>query len=629
MVVLVLVTVGLGPGHGSDLTATEGPARALLPQFRGHARLSDGVRGERLALSDFMADRIRVLSAEAGGPVLDLAVPAGPRGLLAADWDSDGRPDLAVASASAHRVSVLLDRGGSSFERSAELWIEGIPIGLSRVEAAGTSPGSRLPVALRVHCADGGIVQYRSLGAGYFDPHPETIRAAPVPEEAAPTVRVAAAGKAPPFNTPLIDFTRHKTCLSAFPKDARPRSLGTNLKNARKSFAKGAKTRPIDLSLPFFSDAAQNLFDYADTLQSEVPALLTQQQADSCALPARSDADAILLIGHPDRIEIVGGDGQSGVPSQTLAVPLSVRVLDGYDNPLAGVEVEFALNGSAGDGLSETLVPTDASGLASTLLTLGTSLVEVVTVEAGVPSSPAEPAVFTAHRVVPARIEIVSGDGQTARPFDPLASPLAVRILDAHGVALAGIPVEFTLLGGAASLSQTAAVTNGSGLASTRLTMGVPPDGDILVNAGIPGSSLSPAVFTVHKETGIMSLALDVQPLFNRSCAVSGCHDHAQRDNSQLTLVAGMLFSEKGIVDVDSFGAPALKRVKPFDPGASYLINKLEGTQKAVGGEGDRMPAVGDPLGAREMFLIEAWISQGAASNETAFTSRGRVPPAR
>ncbi|MBI1181127.1 MAG: hypothetical protein GC201_11255 [Alphaproteobacteria bacterium] len=58
-----------------------------------------------------------------------------------------------------------------------------------------------------------------------------------------------------------------------------------------------------------------------------------------------------------------------------------------------------------------------------------------------------------------------------------------------------------------------------------------------------------------------------------------------------------------------------LKRVEPGKPDDSYLIHKLEGTQKDVGGKGARMPFSGPPLDKDQMALLRQWIEEGAPDN--------------
>lgn len=67
----------------------------------------------------------------------------------------------------------------------------------------------------------------------------------------------------------------------------------------------------------------------------------------------------------------VSGDNQSGVGGTTLPNPLVVQVINGAGTPQAGITVNFAVT-SGGGSVSPTSAVTNASGQASTVLTLGT-----------------------------------------------------------------------------------------------------------------------------------------------------------------------------------------------------------------------------------------------------------------
>lgn len=78
------------------------------------------------------------------------------------------------------------------------------------------------------------------------------------------------------------------------------------------------------------------------------------------------------------------------------------------------------------------------------------------------------------------------------------------------------------------------------------------------------------------------------------------------------------------LVNAPSVEAPALLRVAPGDPDASYLIHKLEGTAQ-VGG---RMPLNGPALPAETIAVIRQWIAEGAqAPSQDASSSVPGLPP--
>src|SRR5438093_13076851 len=76
-----------------------------------------------------------------------------------------------------------------------------------------------------------------------------------------------------------------------------------------------------------------------------------------------------------------------------------------------------------------------------------------------------------------------------------------------------------------------------------------------------------PAVLTI-------SFASTIQPIFNRSCALSGCHVGPVPAGGQ-DLTAGVAYSQS--VNVPSTQEPRLKRVKPGFPDDSYMVRKLRG----------------------------------------------------
>lgn len=99
----------------------------------------------------------------------------------------------------------------------------------------------------------------------------------------------------------------------------------------------------------------------------------------------------------------------------------------------------------------------------------------------------------------------------------------------------------------------------------------------------------------------------DVQPIFTRSCAISGCHSGTVVAQG-LSLEASKSYDN--LVRVPSTEDSTKLRVNPGMSDLSYLIQKIEGT-----GLGDRMPSGDPPLPEAEIQLIRDWIDQGAPNN--------------
>ena len=114
------------------------------------------------------------------------------------------------------------------------------------------------------------------------------------------------------------------------------------------------------------------------------------------------------------------------------------------------------------------------------------------------------------------------------------------------------------------------------------------------------GASVVPTI----PETVLLSTS--IQPVLTTNC--TGCHSGVAPSGG-LDLSAGT--THGATVNVNSTQAPALAQVVPGDPDASYLVDKIEGTQTV----GARMPLNAAPLTATEMALVRAWISAGALNN--------------
>ena len=123
------------------------------------------------------------------------------------------------------------------------------------------------------------------------------------------------------------------------------------------------------------------------------------------------------------------------------------------------------------------------------------------------------------------------------------------------------------------------------------------------------GSSSSNNDDTTTVEATLSSIQTNI---FTPKCATSGCHSSSTASNG-LSLAEGESFGE--LVAIPSQDIPTVNRVTPANPGASYLINKLEGTQTSVGGAGAQMPRGGSPLDTGDIQAIKDWITAGAENN--------------
>lgn len=93
--------------------------------------------------------------------------------------------------------------------------------------------------------------------------------------------------------------------------------------------------------------------------------------------------------------------------------------------------------------------------------------------------------------------------------------------------------------------------------------------------------------------------------VFSVNCAIPGCHGGGTVQQG-LRLDPG--FSAGNLINVASPRDANLIRVVPGNPNASFIIQKLEGTQTL----GDRMPQFGPYLSQTTIDVIRQWIQLGA-----------------
>ena len=131
--------------------------------------------------------------------------------------------------------------------------------------------------------------------------------------------------------------------------------------------------------------------------------------------------------------------------------------------------------------------------------------------------------------------------------------------------------------------------------------------------AGSGGGGGTPPRTTTTTSPGSVSYKSNIQPVFNRSCAIAGCH-RPPTSAQQLDLTKNVSYGQ--LVNVPSTEQPAVMRVAPGNPDDSYLIQKIEGTPGISGGQ---MP-VGCPgtvpcLSGDQMDMFRTWVTEGALNN--------------
>lgn len=102
--------------------------------------------------------------------------------------------------------------------------------------------------------------------------------------------------------------------------------------------------------------------------------------------------------------------------------------------------------------------------------------------------------------------------------------------------------------------------------------------------------------------------------VFDRSCALSGCHDSQTRMAGLLLEVGASWSNLVGVMPTNSVAADlGWQRVTPADGAASFLLRKVSGDLGA--GLGERMPYRRKALSSRLVEILRLWIEAGAPAS--------------
>jgi adhesin/invasin len=207
---------------------------------------------------------------------------------------------------------------------------------------------------------------------------------------------------------------------------------------------------------------------------------------------------AFVITGTPGAAAsgtIAGGNNQEVRAGGALQVGPSVRVVDQFGNPVAGVTVNFVVT-SGGASLLGSTQTTNSQGIATVGgVTLGATP-GTATIEARI-AGVTTPIVFRATGLAgpPASITMVSGDSLIVQAFRRAGAPFVVQLRDAEGFPVRNATVNFTIAqGGGGTLSATSVQTDSNGNAQVFYT-GTGVIGTTTVTAST--GNLTPIVFTV------------------------------------------------------------------------------------------------------------------------------------
>ncbi|MDZ7267057.1 MAG: Ig-like domain-containing protein [candidate division KSB1 bacterium] len=225
-------------------------------------------------------------------------------------------------------------------------------------------------------------------------------------------------------------------------------------------------------------------------------------------------------VNNPARsMQLISGNGQTGVVLEELLQPLVVGVVDKDNRPVAGKTIKFEVTFGGGqvNGGQTANVSSDEFGLAKVVWRLGPSA-GLNVVRASGTNLNNSPLDFQAQARTgrPVALVEVSGNGAAGAVNQTLATPLVVRVVDANSNGIDGVPVIFELIQGGGQLSNGFINTANGGFASTQITFdGV--SGPRKIRASANGLANSPLFFTVTATPGTASRMQAVARTNNQS----------------------------------------------------------------------------------------------------------------
>ena len=332
---------------------------------------------------------------------------------------------------------------------------------------------------------------------------------------------------------------------------------------------------------------------------------------------------ATAQAGTPAEIGLAAGGGQSATVNTPVSSPPSVVVRDGFDNPIAGHSVTFAVTAGGGSVAPTTAITTGANGRATvTSWTLGTvagsgnNTLTATAAGAGIASNPLD---ITASATAgpPTSIQVSSGSNQTAVAGASVSSSPTVIVRDAFDNPVANVDVMFAASGGG-SVGTPSATTNASGNASTTWT--VEATGHTVGTNGTFENTLTAsagALSTAFTGFARYSFATHVNVLFT-NC--TGCHGGAT-PFSGLALDRTAAQNHASLVGVGTVCDPTQTAAGYFRVASgggvaaaetfSIILRLLDASLGTVGACAHPF-TVGNPS---FLATINAWIRNGAPNN--------------
>ncbi len=209
--------------------------------------------------------------------------------------------------------------------------------------------------------------------------------------------------------------------------------------------------------------------------------------------------NTIVSAGPVAAMLIVAGQDQAAVVGKELSQALQVRVVDSSGRVIKGQVVNFRVISGGGSVFAGAAITSD-SGIAKERWTLGTAVTDSQRVEArAVDPGTGNGLVFGVFRANPVAdvattVTKLAGDAQSAVAGTAANDSLAVRVTDRYGNPSPSASVTWTVAAGGGTIAPATGVTNASGVARARWTVGTRTDST--QRATVKADTLAPVSYS-------------------------------------------------------------------------------------------------------------------------------------
>jgi len=195
-----------------------------------------------------------------------------------------------------------------------------------------------------------------------------------------------------------------------------------------------------------------------------------------------------------------GGDNQTGMVGEALGEPLVVKVMNGLEQPVVGQEVKFVFTDPAGV-VSPALAVTNSLGEARANWRLGTETGPQTVVAQLVVADSLEPQTeeFTAQAGpgAPDTLSAKSPTSQPGRRREEVGTHPVIQVVDRFGNPVPQVSVAWSVTTGEGEVSEAISLTDPTGTATVKWTLGGRRGVQRLTAAVGPGPVTgSPVTFT-------------------------------------------------------------------------------------------------------------------------------------